>query len=292
MWPNGHQDQLRAAKDVWYSAAAALDAATVPFAGAVGLLGNQQSDEIPAAVAQCSATSADFLELQAAYRDIGDACSEYAQHLDDAHHDILTELRNMLIESAAWEVGFAILAPFTAGLSELLGNAGVVARIGVYAARIGRIIERLGSKVLEITTRVGSTVVTKLKALTTKLGQWLDKAKTKLWRSEGGTPPPGIGPKPPAVKPTVTDTKLQNIINVLYKGVNYANRTGDGTTADAVRNELQTLIPTEKKWHLTKAMEAQRGLANWLMNRANTDPADRAVAIRELQNLFDALGGK
>jgi hypothetical protein len=78
----------------------------------------------------------------------------------------------------------------------------------------------------------------------------------------------------------------------MYKDVNYANRTGDGTTADAVRNELKTLEPTEGKWHLTKAVDYQRGLVKWLNDKNNTDPADRAVAIRELRNLMDALAGR
>ncbi|WP_327118882.1 hypothetical protein OHB12_11725 [Nocardia sp. NBC_01730] len=292
VWPNGHQDQLRAAKDVWYAAATALDTATVPFPNAVGLLMNQQSPEIPAAVARCSETSGNFVELQAAFREIGDACGEYAQHLDDAHHEILDELKKMAIETAAWETGMAVLIPLTGGLSELGGHGALAARIGIYAARIGRIIDRLVSKVVTLVSRIGTAVTSKLKPMLTKLGEWLDKAKTKWWRSDPAGPPPGAAPKPPAVKPTVNDPKLQNILDDLYKGSNNPNRIGDGTTADAVRNELKTLEPTEGRWHLQKAMETQRGLAKWLMNKANTDPADRAVAIRELQNLMDALAGR
>ncbi|GAJ82805.1 hypothetical protein NBRGN_057_03120 [Nocardia brasiliensis NBRC 14402] len=291
VWPNGHQDQLRAAKDVWYAAAEALDTATGRFPNTVGLLENQQSAEIPAAVAACSETSYNFMELQAAYREIGDSCADYAQHLDDAHSEILDELKKMLIETAAVEAGMAVLVPFTGGLSEL-GNGAVIARIGVYAARIGRIIDRLVTKVAAIASRIGSAVTGKLKPILTKLGEWLEKAKTKWWRSDSGGGLPELPPKPAAVKPTVNDRKLQNFLDDLYKGANNPDRVGDGTTADAVRNEFRNLVPTEGKWHLQKAMEVQRGLANWLMNKANTDPADRAVAIRELTNLMDALAGK
>ncbi|WP_280454364.1 hypothetical protein [Nocardia brasiliensis] len=291
VWPNGHQDQLRAAKDVWYAAAESLGTATSRFPATVGLLENQQSDEIPSAVAACSETSNNFLELQAAYREIGNSCADYAQHLDDAHHEILAVLKQMLIETAAIEAGLAVLIPFTGGLSEL-GNGAVIARIGIYAARIGRIIDRLVVKVAAIVSRVGSAVTGKLKPLLTKLGEWLEKAKTKWWRSESGGRPPELPPKPPAVKPTVSDTKLQNILNDLYKGAENPARVGDGTTADAVRNEYRMLEPTEGRWHLQKAMETQRGLAKWLMDKSNTDPADRGVAIRELQNLMDALAGR
>ncbi|WP_251941147.1 hypothetical protein [Nocardia sp. CDC159] len=292
IWPNGHQDQLRAAKTVWYAAAESLDTATSSIPGAVGLLENQMSPEIPAAVATCSQASGDFIELSASFRELGDACGEYAQHLDDAHSEILDELSKMLAETAAWEAAMGVLIPFTGGLSEL-GHGGLAARIGVYAARIGRVITRLAGAAAKIALRVTSTVTGKLRPLAARIGQWLEKAKTKLWRSgEEAGPPPGVGPKPPAVKPEVKDPKLQNLINNLYKGANSPDRVGDGTTADAVRNELQTLQMTGGRWHLTKAMETQRSLANWLTNKANTDPADRAVAIQELKNLMDALAGR
>jgi hypothetical protein len=94
------------------------------------------------------------------------------------------------------------------------------------------------------------------------------------------------------VKPTVNSPKLQNILNDLYKGANNPGRAGDGTTADALRNEFRVGEPTGGKWHLQKALELQRGLAKWLMDRANTDPGDRAVASRELRNLWDAMAGR
>ncbi|WP_051163354.1 WXG100-like domain-containing protein [Nocardia transvalensis] len=291
-WPNGHQDQLRAARDVWYAAADALGTATTPITTAVSLLENQQSPEIPTAIATCSQSTADYMDLQAGFRELGDACGDYAQQLDDAHSEILDELGKMLAETAAWEVGMAVLIPFTGALSELLGNGAAVARIAVYAARIGRVIERLAGAAATIAARVAASVPVRLRAMASKIGQWLEKAKTKLWKSGDGSPPPVPTPKPPATKPTVNDSKLQNILNDLYKGAGNPDRVGDGTTADAIRNEYANLVPTEGKWHLTKGVESQRALANWLMNRANNDPADRAVAIKELQNLMDALAGK
>ncbi|MFI5776013.1 hypothetical protein [Nocardia sp. NPDC051570] len=292
LWPNGHQDKLRAARNVWYAAATALDQATSPIPNAVGLLENQVSPEIPIAVAKSSETLGNFSDVQSAFRDLGDCCSEYAQYLDEAHHSVLEELRKMGEESAAWEAGMGILAPFTGGLSEL-GNGVLAERIAMYTARIGRFITELAGKVARLAGRITETITTKLGELVKKLAAWLEKAKTRLVRSGGDEPPrPGLPKKPSPVKPTAKDPKLQNLINNLYKGANSEDRVGDGTTADAVRNELQTLQQTGNHWHLVKAMETQRSLANWLMNRANTDPADRAVAIAELKNLMDALAGR
>jgi hypothetical protein len=55
-------------------------------------------------------------------------------------------------------------------------------------------------------------------------------------------------PQPPAVKPSVTDPNLQNIMNDLYKGTTNPNRVGSCTTADAICNELRTGQPTGSCW--------------------------------------------
>lgn len=163
VWPNGHQDQLRAARDIWYAAAAAMDEASNPLPRSVEMLQNSQSDEIPAAVAKCSATSSDFVELQLSFQEMGDACSDYANELDKAHSEILTELGKMLLEVGAVEVGLAILAPFTGTLSEWFGNAGVAARIATYTARIAAIINRLVAKAVEIAGRIGGALMARLR---------------------------------------------------------------------------------------------------------------------------------
>ncbi|RJO77661.1 hypothetical protein D5S18_07970 [Nocardia panacis] len=185
-WPDGHQDQLRAAKTVWHSAATALVEATGPIPTAVTLLENQQSPEIPSAVRTCNEMGVNADQLATAYRTIGDGCEQFAQHLDDAHSEILAELREMLIETAALEGVIQVGAFFTGGLSEL-GNAGVIARIGIYATRIGRIITELGTKVLTVSRRIASLTTTTLKTMTSKLGRWLEQAVAKIWRgSETG----------------------------------------------------------------------------------------------------------
>ncbi|MEL7648774.1 MAG: pre-toxin TG domain-containing protein [Sedimentibacter sp.] len=54
------------------------------------------------------------------------------------------------------------------------------------------------------------------------------------------------------VKPTVSNEKLKNIINDLYKGQGGANTIGNGTTMDAVRNEILTGQATNGKFHTSK----------------------------------------
>ena len=87
--------------------------------------------------------------------------------------------------------------------------------------------------------------------------------------------------------PVVEGTKLQNIVNNLYKGTTNPNRVGNGTTMDAIRNELATGAPTGGRMHVTKGQESLRGLDNWLARNPDAPYHDRLVA----QSLADELRG-
>lgn len=54
------------------------------------------------------------------------------------------------------------------------------------------------------------------------------------------------------VKPDVSNPKMQNIVNDVYKGQGGANTIGNGTTMDAVRNEIKTGLPTNGRFHSIK----------------------------------------
>ena len=85
--------------------------------------------------------------------------------------------------------------------------------------------------------------------------------------------------------PQVGSTKLQNLVGNLYKGTTNPNRVGNGTTMDAIRNELATGVPTAGRMHSIKGQETLNGVNNWL--RRNPDAAyhDRLVG----QSLADEL---
>ncbi|PKW16871.1 hypothetical protein [Saccharopolyspora spinosa] len=98
-------------------------------------------------------------------------------------------------------------------------------------------------------------------------------------------------PKPPAaVRPSVTDPKLNNIVGPLYRGTAHPDRTGDGTTADAVRHERATNEDVQGRNHEKKARESIRALDRWLRKNPNASEADRQIAQVERDNLRDALG--
>ncbi|EHR51373.1 hypothetical protein SacmaDRAFT_3144 [Saccharomonospora marina XMU15] len=85
--------------------------------------------------------------------------------------------------------------------------------------------------------------------------------------------------------PQVANPKLQNLVNNLYKGTTNPNRVGNGTTMDAIRNELATGVPTGGRMHTTKGQETLNGLNKWLRRNKDGDYYDRLVA----QSLADEL---
>jgi hypothetical protein len=92
-------------------------------------------------------------------------------------------------------------------------------------------------------------------------------------------------------KPKVSDATLQNYVDNLYRGTTGTGRVGDGTTADAVRNELATGEPTGGRFHTTKAQETINGLRKWLNTNPNASYSDRVVAQSLLDDLLDSLRG-
>jgi hypothetical protein len=98
----------------------------------------------------------------------------------------------------------------------------------------------------------------------------------------------------PLQVPQVENTKLQNIINNLYKGVGKDGNVGNGTTADALRYENETGQPVGNKFHLIKAGYELRGLRN-LLRSGNLRQSDSLVAqslYDELKEVYDAAPSK
>ena len=89
----------------------------------------------------------------------------------------------------------------------------------------------------------------------------------------------------------MADPKLKNLVNDLYKGAKGPNPIGTGSTADAVRNELLTGLPTHGRFHSQKAQEYINALTKWLRNNPNASHQDRLVAQSLLDDLTAALGG-
>ncbi|MFI1918665.1 TNT domain-containing protein [Nocardia sp. NPDC020380] len=179
-WPNGHQDKLRAAQTAWTTAATDFRVLASRVGEASALLTNQESQEIPAALATFTDRKNDLSALADICQTLGEACGEYAGHLDEAHSKILHELAEFGLETALWEAAFALLAPVTAGLSEVIGNSGLVARAAAKAQRIANIISRLAARAAKIASETVRPLVERIKPLLEKIKAWVAAARTKI----------------------------------------------------------------------------------------------------------------
>ncbi|MGZ8178908.1 WXG100-like domain-containing protein [Williamsia sp. SKLECPSW1] len=155
VWPNGHQDRLHAADAAWKAAAAQLQDAAGPTSAAASAVQAQQSPEAAAAAQACTDAGAHLRELSSVFTELGSSCSDYAAHLDQAHHEIIHELEVLLAQTVAIESLGAIAGFFTAGIGELAGQAIETARLTAAANRIREIIEALIAAARTVAAAVG-----------------------------------------------------------------------------------------------------------------------------------------
>ncbi|MEU0004732.1 polymorphic toxin-type HINT domain-containing protein [Streptomyces sp. NPDC006314] len=92
--------------------------------------------------------------------------------------------------------------------------------------------------------------------------------------------------------PSVSDSKLQNLVNDLYKGTTNPARTGDGTTMSAIRDELSSGQLVHGRNHVAKGNQYAKALNKWIgRNHRDGDPHDLIVARSLLADLKSALAG-
>lgn len=92
-------------------------------------------------------------------------------------------------------------------------------------------------------------------------------------------------------KPNVSNDKLKNIVNDLYKGQGGKNTEGNGTTMDAVRNEMLTGLPTNGKFHMQKLKDYQNALQRRLRVGV-LDDYDASVVNALIEDINKVLNGQ
>ena len=103
-----------------------------------------------------------------------------------------------------------------------------------------------------------------------------------------GLPGPISNPLP---IPQASNEKLKNLVRDLYKGANSPKPIGTGSTADAVRNEIISGLPTGGTFHSQKAEQYIKALEKWLRMNPNATNQDRLIAQSLLDDLKAALQG-
>jgi hypothetical protein len=103
---------------------------------------------------------------------------------------------------------------------------------------------------------------------------------------------PDIPRRPAPPEPPVHHWRLRRIVDDLWVGTTNPGRVGDGTTMDAVRNEVLTGRPTHGRFHLDKARHAVDRLTTWLDEYGSgASRVDRSWAWALRRRLRRALDG-
>lgn len=190
------------------------------------------------------------------------------------------EIGTLLLDIGA--IGLGVLGVVAGAGGELGGLAldatGVGAIIGVPAAAVSAAAITTGA----------ATAAAGAGKLGQDLGRMNSEAQSEASGSGGTSSAP---PQPKVTKPQVESPKLQNFVDSNYRAVDSPTRTGNGTTADAVRKELAEGGTVKGRVHVQKARTEVRGLRTWLRKNPNASHHDRIVARSMLDDLQSALNG-
>jgi hypothetical protein len=133
-------------------AAEAVERLPAFVAHASRLLGRQVSPEIPMAVAALDQLSASIATVPGTCRDLADVCERHASDVDRHREEVLHVGAEFLVETAAIQTLAHGLAVFTAGGSEVVGQAAQALRIASAATKIRSSLATLS---LTLVTRLG-----------------------------------------------------------------------------------------------------------------------------------------
>ena len=183
VWPNGHQDKLRAAAAAWSRAAQSLTAIAWVVPSAVSQISSLHSPEVGNAVTACNAMKTHIDDLSAAYNCVSTACNDYAGYIDNAHSEAIDELESLVAWTIGIEAAGAVAGFFTLGIGEGVAQGVEAGRIAATALRIANIIAHLIEMVGEVVATIGravSKVIEVSAKLTALLGARLSKITADL----------------------------------------------------------------------------------------------------------------
>lgn len=140
VWPNGQQGKLRATAGAWRTAGQNITARITYITAAETKLRTQKAPELEDILADLDDLNTQTKAVGDAFISIADECEKYAQAIDDAHSQMLSELSSLLgwtvaIEAATIAAGLVTFGSGAAGM-----QAVAVGRLTIAGARIATII--------------------------------------------------------------------------------------------------------------------------------------------------------
>ncbi|MFH5877748.1 hypothetical protein [Arthrobacter sp. NA-172] len=214
VWPNGDAGKLRSARKAWERAGDDLRSASWKVDAANSALAGLVTPELSLAQAKLDQYRGYLNDLSAGAYALGEGCAGYADGIEEAHTAIINELQELLITTVALEAGAALLAVFTVGASEVVGNAALMARIGLTGARVTAMIARL----VEVAATVGARLAGITGAITRTVGLLRELKVVKVLTY--------LGTKAPAPVRAMTGISFNSAIGV---GIDAAMHGGTPT---------------------------------------------------------------
>ena len=287
VWPGADVVALREAGSAWRRAAASTAGLADHVDAAVALVELQRSPEVPLAVDALAELTTLIGDTSWQLSSLATACEEYAAAVEDTRdrtRALLAEVARMVVEGAAISV---IVTGLTGGLGGGATAAAAAARVRAQAPRFFALLVGLRAGVATLAARL-EQVRDGLAIVRSRLEKFLRVPA----RDEVGSmkhPLGWVGRTPGRPRPHVEDQKLGNYVDQLFKGVDNPGRTGDGTTMDAIRDELRTGETVHNRRHIIKGEETLRGLERWLRQNLNASTSDRAIARQLADDIREAL---
>jgi CDI toxin RNase A-like protein len=142
-WPNADPDRLRAAGAAWHQAAGSFDVLVADCDRAASHLAHERSPEVPLALASLDQLRAHLADLGAQLSSLGDACTDYAAHVDAKRAELRELLEDLALELGIM-AGLGIIGSFLSGgaAAGLASGAGA-ARLASAGAKARGILDSL-----------------------------------------------------------------------------------------------------------------------------------------------------
>lgn len=140
VWPDADTGALRIVGQAWRDAARSLATVTGQCDEAVTLLGEQQTPEVPQAQAAVRRLEGFVTQLSSEYSALGDACLQYADHVDSAHEQSTHLMEGVLAGLAVTAVVGIGLTLVTLGGSDVAAAAAASAEVAAGAEEVAGVL--------------------------------------------------------------------------------------------------------------------------------------------------------
>jgi hypothetical protein len=137
LWPNGHQDRLRASRTAWHDLASDVDSNAWQLYDQMKVLNAQDSPDLDAATDLFNQLYGSMAEISSAARALGDTCETHAANIDAAHREIVHQAAELVLETAI--IG-GITMLVSGGLAAAGGGAAAEANLTRVGAAIANTI--------------------------------------------------------------------------------------------------------------------------------------------------------